>query len=181
MVVGFTICNQYLSPLKLWVRTPFMARCTRYNIMWCHWLATCRWFSPGSLVSSTNKTDRHNITEILLKVALNTINLNPDLQYYTTSSTKGIIIKFVYWGKPCRALWKDNLNWWLTINKANNHLSPQLTEHKIKTTTYVQVVDWDRQTIGIVTAKRSNYVTYLYNTLYSLLQNAAKEYKKIFI
>jgi len=27
-----------------------------------------------SLVSSTNKTDRHDITEILLKVALNTIN-----------------------------------------------------------------------------------------------------------
>jgi len=28
--------NQSLSPLKLWVRTPFMARCTRYNItgMW---------------------------------------------------------------------------------------------------------------------------------------------------
>jgi hypothetical protein len=25
---------------------------------------------------STNKTDRHDITEILLKVALNTINLN---------------------------------------------------------------------------------------------------------
>jgi hypothetical protein len=31
-------------------------------------------FSPGSPVSSTNKTDRHDITEILLKVALNTIN-----------------------------------------------------------------------------------------------------------
>jgi hypothetical protein len=30
------------------------------------------WFSQGTLVSSTNKTDRHNITEILLKVALNT-------------------------------------------------------------------------------------------------------------
>ena len=28
----------------------------------------------GILVSSTNKTDRHDITEILLKVALNTIN-----------------------------------------------------------------------------------------------------------
>jgi hypothetical protein len=28
------MCNQCLSPLKLWVRTPFMARCTRYNIMW---------------------------------------------------------------------------------------------------------------------------------------------------
>jgi len=33
------------------------------------------WFSPGSPVSSTNKTDRHDITEILLKMALNTITL----------------------------------------------------------------------------------------------------------
>jgi hypothetical protein len=32
-----------------------------------------RWFSPGPPVSSTNKTDHHDITEILLKVALNTI------------------------------------------------------------------------------------------------------------
>jgi hypothetical protein len=30
-------------------------------------------FSPGLPVSSTNKTDRHDITELLLKVALNTI------------------------------------------------------------------------------------------------------------
>jgi hypothetical protein len=33
------------------------------------------WFSPGSAVSSTNKTDSHNINEILMKVALNTITL----------------------------------------------------------------------------------------------------------
>jgi hypothetical protein len=32
-----------------------------------------RLFSPGPPVSSTNKTDRYDITEILLKVALNTI------------------------------------------------------------------------------------------------------------
>jgi hypothetical protein len=32
-----------------------------------------QWFSPGPPVSSTNKTDHHDITEILLKVALNTI------------------------------------------------------------------------------------------------------------
>jgi hypothetical protein len=31
------------------------------------------WFSPGPPVSSTNKTDRHDITEILLKMALNII------------------------------------------------------------------------------------------------------------
>jgi hypothetical protein len=30
--------------------------------------------SPGTPVSSTNKTDHHDITEILLKVVLNTIN-----------------------------------------------------------------------------------------------------------
>jgi hypothetical protein len=33
-----------------------------------------RWFSPGThQVTSTNKTDRHDIAEILLKVALNII------------------------------------------------------------------------------------------------------------
>ena len=37
----------------------------------CQLLATGRWFSPGTPVSSTNKTDRYDTTEILLKVALN--------------------------------------------------------------------------------------------------------------
>jgi hypothetical protein len=35
-------------------------------------LAHGRWFSPGTPASSTTKTGRHNIAEILLKVALNT-------------------------------------------------------------------------------------------------------------
>ena len=34
----------------------------------------------GTSVSSTKKTDRHDITEILLNVALNTINQNKPLQ-----------------------------------------------------------------------------------------------------
>jgi hypothetical protein len=38
-------------------------------------LAEGRWFSLCTLVSSTNKTDNHDITEILLKVALNTITI----------------------------------------------------------------------------------------------------------
>jgi hypothetical protein len=33
-------------------------------------LAHGRWFSPGILASSTTKTGRHDIAEILLKVAL---------------------------------------------------------------------------------------------------------------
>ena len=36
------------------------------------------WFSPSTPVSSTNKTDRHDITEILLEVALNTIKSKPN-------------------------------------------------------------------------------------------------------
>ena len=35
-----------------------------------------RWFSPGIAASSTTKTGRHDIAEILLKVTLNTINQN---------------------------------------------------------------------------------------------------------
>jgi hypothetical protein len=38
---------------------------------------TGQWFSLGTTVSPTKKTDRHTITEILLKVALNTINNQP--------------------------------------------------------------------------------------------------------
>jgi hypothetical protein len=34
-----------------------------------------QWFSLGTPVSSSNKTDRHDITKILLKVTLNTIAL----------------------------------------------------------------------------------------------------------
>ena len=59
----------------LWVRTQF-----RWGVLdttlcdkVCQWLATGRWFSPGSSVSSSIKTDHHEITEILLKKALNTI------------------------------------------------------------------------------------------------------------
>jgi hypothetical protein len=37
-------------------------------------------FLLGTPVSSTNKTDRHDITEILLKVALNTITITLSLE-----------------------------------------------------------------------------------------------------
>ena len=43
----------------------------------CQWLATGRWFSPGTPISSRNKTYCHDIAEISLKVALNTIALRP--------------------------------------------------------------------------------------------------------
>ena len=41
----------------------------------CQWLAAGQWFSSGTPVSSITKIDCYDITEILLKVALNTITL----------------------------------------------------------------------------------------------------------
>ena len=40
----------------------------------CQRLSADRWISPSTPVSPTNKTDRHDITDIQLKVALNTMN-----------------------------------------------------------------------------------------------------------
>jgi len=67
------LCNQCLSPLMLWVRISIRARCRTLCDKVCQWLVAGWWFSPRPPVSSTNKTDHHNITEILLKVALKTI------------------------------------------------------------------------------------------------------------
>ena len=73
------LCNQYLSPLKLWdqIRILDTTLCDKP----CQSLVLGRWFSPATPVSSTNKTDRHDIAEILLKVVLNTIALTITLTY----------------------------------------------------------------------------------------------------
>jgi hypothetical protein len=95
MVVGFPNyrCNQCLSPLMVWDWTPFRQGVLDTTLCdkVCKWLATCWWVSP---VSSTNKIDRHDITNILLKVVLNTIN-----QTYTNLLTirdKDITNMFIF-------------------------------------------------------------------------------------
>ena len=78
------LCSWCLSPL-MWIRLPLRARSETLCDKLCQWLAPSRWFSLGLLVSSTNKTDRHDITEIFLKVALNTITPNPLTQQSSLS------------------------------------------------------------------------------------------------
>ena len=74
MVVGLTTTYAISAYHQmLWVQILIRAKCTTLCDKVCQWLATGQWLSPGSPLSSTNKTDRHDITEILLKVALNTI------------------------------------------------------------------------------------------------------------
>ena len=48
-------------------------------------LAHGRWFSPGTPASSTTKTGRHDIAEILPKVALNTKYQNQSNHYILLS------------------------------------------------------------------------------------------------
>ena len=58
------LCNRCLSPPMLLIRTPMIPLRARFTTLCdkiCQWFASGRWFSP---VSTTNKTDRHDITEI---------------------------------------------------------------------------------------------------------------------
>jgi hypothetical protein len=50
-------------------------------------LAHGQWFSPGTPASSTTKTGRHDIAEILLKVALNTKNQSINKGQYQVFGT----------------------------------------------------------------------------------------------
>ena len=51
-------------------------------------LANGRWFSLGTPASSNTKTGRHDIAEILLKVALNTINKYNQTDFVFVGSTR---------------------------------------------------------------------------------------------
>jgi hypothetical protein len=71
------VCSSsiYEFLLPVWyVQTLHMPNVLQYYF-YSYLILPCRdrWFSPGSPVSSANKIDRRVMTEILLKVALNTI------------------------------------------------------------------------------------------------------------
>jgi hypothetical protein len=63
-----------------------------YMIKVYQWLATGQWFSPGTLVSSTNKTDRHDITVLLVKVALNNLLFNATFTNITVISWRSVFL-----------------------------------------------------------------------------------------
>ena len=77
--VGGVIISVYFKGFSaiLWLsgRSGEVYLIGHYVIKFVKWPAADRlwWFSLGTLVPSANKTDCHNITEVLLKVALCTI------------------------------------------------------------------------------------------------------------
>ena len=98
MVVGFTttcaisaFCLQsYEFEPRSWQGVLDATLCDKV----CQWFVTGRWFSAVTPVSSTNKTNRHDITEILLKVALNTINKTKPIR-------KGVNVVIIF-SSPCQ-------------------------------------------------------------------------------
>ena len=95
------------GPLEFWGRghgpilvknlslSLFMARCTSIHTTLCdtgcQWLVTGRWFSQSTPpVSPHQKNDRHDITAILLKVTLNTIN-QPNQNQQSLSFTNPVL------------------------------------------------------------------------------------------
>ena len=87
----------------------------------CQWLAAGEWFFPGTPVFSSNKTDNHYITEILLKVVINTITL--------TSSRCDLIIPLISsmfsYNKSC-----NKWTWTWSVFTITNHSSVECF-HKI--------------------------------------------------
>jgi hypothetical protein len=93
-VLDTTLCDQVCQLIQL-------RRCVLDTTLCdqvCQWLAIVLWFSPGTSVSSINKTDHNDKTQILLKVASNTINQTciKDIISYIQSWYKMWITNMIY-------------------------------------------------------------------------------------
>jgi hypothetical protein len=116
MVVGFTtICT--ISAYRYWCEfEPHSWRGVLDKTLCdkvCQWLAIGLWFSLGTPVSYTNETNCHDITEIWLKVALNTKNLkSPPLDILNSGSQIIIInnkeINYLYTSSAVFSMYERN-------------------------------------------------------------------------
>ena len=112
----------FVPRLELWVWIPLIVRCTRYinirenrrgNQQVCQWLAEGQWFAQGTPVSSTNKTDRHDIAEILLKMVLSIITI-------TNKIGSGFLMPYVMIFFFCQLKW-DVIVCFVDIGRIVNH------------------------------------------------------------
>jgi hypothetical protein len=110
----------------------------------CHWLAIGRWFSLGTTVSSTNKTDCHDITEILM---LNTITLTPLIYILIRSEDLYVYIYsyILYYRYLYKSLIKNSWTCLQTMNKYYWYLYNCCVEMLFnKLVTYVNFVNYIR-------------------------------------
>ena len=98
MVVEFTTtCAISVYQLKLWVRTPFMAMCTRYNIMWLSLSVSC----DRSVMFSRYSGCLH---EYNWPPRYNWNNVESGIKHHkpTNRHTKSYVIIYIYLIKVCQ-------------------------------------------------------------------------------
>ena len=97
MLVEFTTTHAISAyPTDIEGSNPAQAKCTTLCDKVCQWLAAGRLFSPGTPVSSPNKIDRHDISEILIESAIKQHKPNQPTLKITNNETKlGIWLGYV--------------------------------------------------------------------------------------
>jgi Ca2+/Na+ antiporter len=156
MIVGFTtICaiSAYhhsgceLEPCSWWGALD-TTLCDKI----CQWLATGRWFSP---VSFTNKSEHHNITEILLKVAFffyytSKIKIRVRLMPEHTTITLMSCQVYSYMSLKSNKMKNKNSHTVLTVPKSNSKIvergeinSPNTLIHDSHFPGLVQTLQWN--------------------------------------
>jgi hypothetical protein len=91
------------------------------SLVVCQWLATGLWFSPGTPIYSTNKTDTQDITEILLKVALSTMNLSKESLVVKTKTLNSFVRRLCL--LTCRTHFDVRISW-LSKEDREHNLTP---------------------------------------------------------
>ena len=95
----------------------------------CEWLVAGRWFSPGTLVSFTNKIDHKDIAETFLKVALISITVTLSKLQYTIIIIIIIIIrpnkKICVFTVTCQKsfYYRQNWKWSFPVPESNSSIS----------------------------------------------------------
>ena len=117
--------------------------CTTLCDKICQWLPSGRLFSPGPPVSSTNKTDRHCITEILLKVVFNTIKeRSKEVNRFAGKRRTRFKIAYILQSMTCFIIYLHIEKKRQKINKGTIQRNWQHRVHKTKKTLSKQNMYW---------------------------------------
>jgi len=158
MVDGCYLWNQCLSVLTLWVRIPLRREVLDTTLCGkvCLWLAECRWFYPGTPVSSTNKTDRHDIIELLLKMTLNTITLFVTAFLLNLILQKIILHRIVSHNRK----WPWNNTLYDSSWSVTNNIPVSLCDCKGTTCRLTIKIDYIFPGVGLELAYTTDYASY---------------------
>jgi hypothetical protein len=113
----------------------------------CQWLAADLWFSPGTLVTSTNKTDCHDIIEILLKVKskYHMTTMAPFIFKWMVLAQRSNLILF---GICCIIfyivffIWQSIIIWLHLILCTGSNIKGYYGKNGIYLPIYILLIDW---------------------------------------